>query len=80
MQNTMKIIINALSGIGLLGLGLLTGSIISKKRYCPKKSSGIIYIDYTENKNNPTLYLENVDPNIFNNSGYAIFELFHIRK
>ncbi len=80
MQKTMKIIINALSGAGLLGLGLLTGSIISKKRYRPKKSSGIIYIDYTENKNNPTLYLENVDPNIFNNSGYAIFELFHIRK
>lgn len=57
------------------------GYTISKKRYSPKKTSGEIYIDYTEDEKHPSIYLSNVDPMIFSEkSGYIILRLNHIRK
>lgn len=81
MQKNIKIIINTLSGIGLLGLGILTGFIISKKRYSPKLTAGEIYIDYTEDSNHPIMYLNNLDPKTFSNdTKFIILGLNHIRK
>ena len=62
-------------------ISFITGYYISKKRYFINKSLGEIYSDYTENSKQPTIYLSNIDPKIFDNkSKYITLGLNHIRK
>lgn len=57
------------------------GYTISKKRYSPKKTSGDIYIDYTEDVKHPIMYLNNLDLETFSNkTKYIVLGVNHIRK
>lgn len=76
-----KNILNILGSVLILGTGFIGGYVVSKKRYSPKKTFGEIYIDYTENPNNPIMYLNNLDTKTFlNSTKYIIIGVNHIRK
>lgn len=57
------------------------GYTISKKRYSPRKTSGEIYIDYTEDAKHPIMYLNNLDLETFSNkTKYIVLGVNHVRK
>ena len=76
-----EILIPSIVGLVSTVSALIIGIEIGKKRYSPKLTSGEIYIDYTEDSNNPSMYLNNLDPKTFSdNSKFIILGLIHIRK
>lgn len=76
-----NILISGVVGIASLIGGFVLGHYTAKKRYSPKKTSGEIYIDHTENPEKPSIYLGSISPDLFiNMDGYIIFGLKHIRK
>lgn len=76
-----EILIPSIVGLVSTVSALMIGIEIGKKRYSPKLTSGEIYIDYTEDSSNPSMYLNNLDPKTFsNNSKFIILGLNHIRK
>lgn len=57
------------------------GYFISKKKNTPKNSNGYIYIDYTEDPKHPGIYLNELNPDIFNiKNKYITLGLIHVRK
>lgn len=72
--------------LGIIDSALVAGSftlgyLLSKKIYTPKRVSGEIYIDYTENPEHPNIYLSALNPDIFKiKEYYIILGLSHIRK
>lgn len=76
-----NLLINGLVGTFIASISLIIGSYISKKRYSPKKFSGIVYIDYQEDSQHPAIYLTDLDPDVITgDADSAIFYINRIRK
>ena len=81
MKSKWIIISAVLSNVVLSIVSFAIGYSISKKKHSPKLTAGEIYIDYTEDSNHPTMYLNNLDPKTFSNdTKFIILGLNHIRK
>lgn len=81
MKINIKKLIPILATISLAIVTFGSGYSISKKIYSPKKVSGNLYIDYTENSSHPNIYLDSVDYKTFtNNSPYILLSVTHVRK
>lgn len=76
-----KLILSGLAGCLTTVGAFLLGYKLSKKRYSPIKLQGEMFIDYSENKDKPSIYLNILDQKIFaTDTEFIILDIVRIRK